>query len=109
MISPENSQPTDLASLHLKLLREPPVLPLDPKRGDFDLNPAMRREVSPTLKPAAVLVPIVQRLEPTVLFTRRTPHLARHAGQVSFPGGRVEESDLTLVETALRETAEETG
>jgi 8-oxo-dGTP pyrophosphatase MutT (NUDIX family) len=49
------------------------------------------------------------RAEPTILFTRRTPNLSRHAGQVSFPGGRVHESDLSLVETALRETQEETG
>lgn len=103
------AKPGDLASLHLRLLREPPVLPLVPGRGDFDLNPAMRRNVSQTLKPAAVLVPIVQRPDPSVLFTRRTAHLAQHAGQVSFPGGRVEDGDLTLVQTALRETAEETG
>jgi 8-oxo-dGTP pyrophosphatase MutT (NUDIX family) len=61
------------------------------------------------LTPAAVLIPVIARPEPTILFTRRTEHLARHAGQVSFPGGRVHESDLSLVETALRETKEETG
>lgn len=44
-----------------------------------------------------------------VLFTQRTAHLARHAGQVSFPGGRLHHDDPSLVETALRETAEETG
>jgi 8-oxo-dGTP pyrophosphatase MutT (NUDIX family) len=54
-------------------------------------------------------MPIVRRDAPTVLFTRRTEHLARHAGQVSFPGGRVHEADASLVETALRETREETG
>jgi 8-oxo-dGTP pyrophosphatase MutT (NUDIX family) len=43
------------------------------------------------------------------LFTRRTDHLARHSGQVSFPGGRSEADDLTPVQTALRETFEETG
>ncbi len=62
-----------------------------------------------TLTPAAVLLPIVARAEPTVLFTRRTAHLARHAGQVSFPGGRVHANDPSLAETALRETEEETG
>ena len=62
-------------------------------------------------RPAAVLLPIIAAgSEPTVLFTRRTPHLARHAGQVSFPGGRAhDEDDLDLVATALRETHEETG
>ena len=58
---------------------------------------------------AAVLIPIVARAEPMLLFTRRTETLARHSGQVSFPGGRVEAADLTPLQTALRETAEETG
>ena len=56
-----------------------------------------------------MLLPIIRRPDPTVLFTRRTEHLSRHAGQVSFPGGRAHESDRSLVETALRETAEEVG
>lgn len=98
-----------LEALRPRLLAEPPFLPLAPKRSDFDLNPGMRPVGERVLKPAAVLLPIVRRAEPTVLFTRRTPHLARHAGQVSFPGGRVHDDDLSLVETALRETAEETG
>jgi 8-oxo-dGTP pyrophosphatase MutT (NUDIX family) len=98
-----------LEALRPRLLAEPPLLPLSPRRGDYDLNPGMRPDGDRLLRPAAVLLPIVHRPAPTVLFTRRTPHLARHAGQVSFPGGRVEESDLSLVETALRETAEETG
>ena len=46
---------------------------------------------------------------PTVLFTQRTAHLTDHAGQISFPGGRVEEHDRSAEHTALRETAEETG
>jgi 8-oxo-dGTP pyrophosphatase MutT (NUDIX family) len=95
--------------LRARLLAEPPPLPLIPTRGDYDLNPDMRPAVPVELAPAAVLLPIVRRSEPTVLFTRRTAHLARHAGQVSFPGGRVQENDLSLIETALRETAEETG
>ena len=61
------------------------------------------------LQPAAVLLPIIKSPEPTVLFTRRTPHLARHAGQVSFPGGRSQNGDVSLVATALRETMEEVG
>lgn len=62
-------------------------------------------------QPAAVLVPLVERGEetPTVLLTRRTDHLHHHPGQVSFPGGRKEEQDDSLVETALRETEEEIG
>lgn len=60
--------------------------------------------------PAAVLVPIVARGGAmTVLFTRRTDGLARHAGQVSFPGGRAEAGDAAPVATALREAREEVG
>ena len=59
---------------------------------------------------AAVLVPIIQREQGmTVLLTMRTAHLSTHAGQISFPGGRCEPGDGTPIETALRETEEETG
>ena len=62
------------------------------------------------LTQAAVLVPIVDRGdEPTVLFTRRTDHLKSHSGQISFPGGRMEQRDPTPEATALRETREEIG
>ncbi|HUJ04398.1 MAG TPA: CoA pyrophosphatase [Rhizomicrobium sp.] len=98
-----------LESLGGKLLHHAPDLPLKPTRGDYDLSPENRPSEHRELVPAAVLLPIVRRKEPSVLFTRRTPHLARHAGQVSFPGGRVCEADLSIVETALRETREETG
>lgn len=61
-------------------------------------------------KPAAVLVPVVMRpREVTILLTQRTECLLDHAGQVSFPGGRREVRDSDLVQTALRETEEETG
>lgn len=59
---------------------------------------------------AAVLVPFVCRADHwSVLFTRRSVHLHQHAGQISFPGGGVEDSDADSVAAALRETAEETG
>jgi 8-oxo-dGTP pyrophosphatase MutT (NUDIX family) len=62
------------------------------------------------LTPAAVLFPIVLREGgQTVLLTQRTAHLRDHAGQISFPGGRVEEEDLSPSHTALRETEEEIG
>ena len=62
------------------------------------------------LTPAAVLFPIVVRDGGhTVLLTQRTAHLRDHAGQVSFPGGRVEADDLSPMDTALRETEEEVG
>jgi 8-oxo-dGTP pyrophosphatase MutT (NUDIX family) len=64
--------------------------------------------VSPT--EAAVLVPLVDRPGGvTVLLTQRTGHLYNHAGQVSFPGGRVDPGDVDREDTALRETVEETG
>lgn len=59
---------------------------------------------------AAVLVPLVAREDALyLLLTQRTAHLADHAGQISFPGGRVEEHDAHREETALRETEEEIG
>lgn len=59
---------------------------------------------------AAVLVPVIAYPgAPSVLFTRRTEHLADHPGQVSFPGGRIEPGDPDPVAAALRETEEELG
>lgn len=61
-------------------------------------------------KPAAVLIPIIEREQAlTVLFTQRAKHLKHHPGQVSFPGGKQEASDRDLQHTALRETEEEIG
>lgn len=60
-------------------------------------------------KPAAVLIPIIERDELQVLFTVRATHLKHHPGQVSFPGGRFETKDENLCATALRETYEEIG
>jgi len=63
-----------------------------------------------TLTPAAVLVPVIDRQsELSLLFTRRTEHLRDHAGQISFPGGRVEPDDAGPLHTALRESEEEVG
>ena len=59
---------------------------------------------------AAVLVPLIERAQGMqVLLTRRTEHLRDHAGQISFPGGRVEPGDTSLAATALREALEEVG
>ena len=94
-------------------LEVPPAL-IDPAaqgaRGDLDLNPEiwLRAGVKAT-RPAAVLVPIIDRSEPTVLLTLRTADLASHAGQVAFPGGKIEPADKSPVAAALREAREETG
>jgi 8-oxo-dGTP pyrophosphatase MutT (NUDIX family) len=62
------------------------------------------------LRPAAVLVPLVDRPQGlTVLLTQRTAHLRAHAGQVSFPGGRLEDGDVDAPAAALREAYEEVG
>ena len=88
-------------------LEVPPAL-TDPMaqgaRGDLDLNPDMwvRAGVKAT-KPAAVLVPVIDRSEPTVLLTQRTAELASHAGQVAFPGGKIDPTDDSPVAAALRE------
>ncbi len=79
-----------------------------PGEGDHLLSGLPRPE--PPLKPAAVLVGIVARVpEPTVILTQRTAHLADHAGQISFPGGRIEQDDQSPEAAALREAAEEIG
>ncbi|WP_288901219.1 CoA pyrophosphatase [uncultured Sneathiella sp.] len=87
----------------------PSVLSLnDNLRGDHDLNPASAPNHDLPFTPAAVLVPIVLRKEgPTVILTRRATHLSKHAGQISFPGGRADEGDENAVATALRESQEE--
>jgi 8-oxo-dGTP pyrophosphatase MutT (NUDIX family) len=78
-------------------------------RGDHDLNPGMTPP-STALRPAAVLVPLIDRAEGmSVLLTLRTAHLSAHAGQVAFPGGRIEAGDRDATAAALRETEEEVG
>jgi 8-oxo-dGTP pyrophosphatase MutT (NUDIX family) len=59
--------------------------------------------------PAAVLVPVVMGAEPSVLLTKRTSHLTKHAGQISFPGGRIDPGDSGPEAAALREAQEEIG
>lgn len=90
----------DLEHLRASLLPEPLTGHFVQEEGGADLP----------LTPAAVLFPIVLREGGhTVLLTQRTAHLRDHAGQISFPGGRVEDDDLSPSHTALRETEEEIG
>ncbi|MEY4965068.1 MAG: hypothetical protein RL274_651 [Pseudomonadota bacterium] len=94
-----------LEQLRASLLQQ---LPDVTAHDDYPFDPAQRPSGFGAVK-ASVLLPILLRDEPMLLFTRRTESLARHSGQVSFPGGRREPGDLSPVETALRETFEETG
>ena len=91
------------AALRERFARPPawqPELRADPRLFKLDMEP----------RPAAVLVPLVVRgTDVQVLLTERTAHLSDHAGQISFPGGRVEEHDVNPAATALRETEEEIG
>jgi 8-oxo-dGTP pyrophosphatase MutT (NUDIX family) len=81
----------------------------DSIRGDHDLNPGITPP-STALRPAAVLVPLIDHQGGmSVLLTQRTTHLSAHAGQISFPGGRIEDTDADAVAAALRETEEEVG
>jgi len=79
--------------------------------SDLSLNPELgpaRQDVD--TRAAAVLVPIIERApEATILLTERTRHLSAHAGQIAFPGGKMDESDAEPMQTALREAREEIG
>jgi len=95
-----------LAALRAILPQTPPELV---GRDEFAAFPDMRVPEQTMPVAAAVLIPVIAHPEPTLLFTQRTAHLSKHSGQISFPGGRREPADLSPVETALRETREETG
>lgn len=81
-----------------------------PQWNPENFEEPLRRDALGEPTPASVLMPLVARDEGfTMLLTQRTAHLNDHAGQVSLPGGRVDEVDTTTIDTALRETEEEVG
>ncbi len=100
-----------------RLLAAPSEAIFDPRSGqvwgpsDFDLNPEMLAdfEVMEAPRAAAVLIPVVARDQLMVLLTQRTATLSTHAGQISFPGGRVDDEDDSVISAALREAEEEIG
>ena len=61
------------------------------------------------IRPAAVLIAVVDHPQPTVLLTQRAAHLHDHAGQISFPGGKIDATDASPLDAALREAEEEIG
>ena len=77
--------------------------------SDYDLNPGMVPDPAALLTAAAVLVPVVAHAQPTLLLTQRTETLARHAGQIAFPGGRIDPGDRDPQAAALREAHDEIG
>ena len=70
------------------------------------LRPQINRETL-NHRQAAVLIPIVRRPQPGLLLTQRSIHLRKHAGQVAFPGGAVDDTDASVIAAALREAEEE--
>lgn len=80
--------------------------------SDFDLNPKLRylEKRVEELRPSAVLVPFVIRGDVlNIILTKRSDKLSKHAGQIAFPGGRVDAEDENIIKTALRESWEEIG
>src|SRR6476646_11407461 len=88
-------------------LVDPDIIPKTGDEGNDRMLEIVAREQP--VRPAAVLIPVVDHREPTVLLTQRSPHLSNHAGQISFPGGKIDATDASPVDAALREADEEIG
>ena len=106
----------DFREAAARLRPEPPVDEFNDDflavHGDHELNPDDTNPfgIDRPIRSAAVLIPVIEHDSgPTVLLTRRSDHLPFHGGQVSFPGGKVEEADGSVLEAALRESEEEIG
>src|SRR6201986_3797409 len=88
-------------------LTDPDEIPASGDQGTDRMLAILAREKP--IRPAAVLIPVIDRPEPTVLLTQRSAHLNDHAGQISFPGGKIDASDASPLDAALREACEEVG
>lgn len=109
---------SDLADITVSLLREKLAGTKAPGNPTDVVMPAgserwprfIRERIVQKLQPAGVLIPVLERSgQLSVLLTQRSAELKHHAGQVSFPGGRMEDADEDVVQAALRETHEEVG
>jgi len=113
-IAPDVTAADFFARAHARLsfdvppgLDDPNVIPESGDAGTDRMLEILAREQP--IRPAAVLVPIVDHPQPTVLLTQRSANLADHAGQIAFPGGKIDATDATPLDTALREAWEEVG
>ena len=88
-------------------LVDPDIIPKSGDQGTDRMLEIVAREQP--VRPAAVLIPVVDHPQPTVLLTRRSAHLNDHAGQIAFPGGKIDATDASPLDTALREAEEEIG
>src|SRR5205814_8991691 len=86
-------------------LVDPNIIPLSGDQGTDRMLEIVAREQP--IRPAAVLIPVVDHPQPTELLTQRAAHLNDHAGQIAFPGGKIDATDASPLETALRERSEE--
>jgi 8-oxo-dGTP pyrophosphatase MutT (NUDIX family) len=88
-------------------LYDPNIVPTSGDPGTDKMLEIIAREQP--VRPAAVLIPIIDRPDPTVLLTQRSAHLNDHAGQIAFPGGKIDATDDSPLAAALREAEEEVG
>jgi len=88
-------------------LIDPNIIPQSGDRGTDRMLEIIAREQP--VRPAAVLIPVVDHQQPTVLLTQRSAQLSEHAGQISFPGGKIDATDASPLAAALREAEEEIG
>jgi 8-oxo-dGTP pyrophosphatase MutT (NUDIX family) len=88
-------------------LIDPNIIPKSGDQGTDRMLEIIAREQP--VRPAAVLIPVVDHPRPTILLTQRAAHLNDHAGQISFPGGKIDMIDASPLDAALREAEEEIG